>query len=149
MLRILGGVAIAGVLVATQLMATAQPDQPSAAGAMKKVMPADIIKAGPGKGILVKTDDPALGRKLVEIARGAPPESYRVQGYETVQYGSLPMSQLQATKVAARSGIVIVVVGPHYYVILIYGSRAKAFQDRTLTALAAADRSLYTLDAAR
>jgi hypothetical protein len=148
MLRILGGAALAGVLVATQLTATAQ----QTAQATRDAPTPAALMANPGaaaKGILVETKNTALGRKLVEISKGAPAESYRIRGYETVQYGSLPLAELQRTKEAARSGIIIIVVGPSYYIILIYGARAAAYQQRTLEALAAADKGSYKLDIAK
>lgn len=146
MLRILSGAALAAVLVATQLAATAQQPAP-----VEKVTPGDLM-ARPGaaaKGILVQTKDVALGRKLVELSKGAPAESYRIQGSETVKYGSLPLGELTRTKEAARSKIVIIVVGPGYYVVIIYGARASAYQQRTLAALAKADRGSYQLDVAK
>jgi hypothetical protein len=147
MLRPLSMLAAAGLLAVTLLPAQAQ--QTPAPGAMRPAMtPAAMMtKAGP-KGILVETKDPVLAKRLVAITHGAPADSYRVEGFETVQYGSLPMGELEKTKELAASKIIIV-VGPKWRIIIVLGARAAAYQQKVLEALSAADKSSYTLDQAK
>ena len=138
MVRFLSSAAVAAILATTQLPATAQP---AAGGAMRqsRVVP---------KGVLIETKDEALAKRLLSIARGAPGTSYRIEGYQTVQYGSLPLADLEKTKESANSRIIIV-VGPRWRIILTFGARAAAYQQRVLQALAAVDKSTYQLDVAK
>lgn len=148
MLRFLSSVMIAGMLATTQLPALAQPAATPAA-MMRQATPGEMM-ANPGaaaKGILIETKDEALARRVLSIVKGAPAQSYRAEGYQTVQYGSLPLADLQKTKEMARS--IIIVVGPRWRIIIVLGARAAAYQQKVLTALAAVDKSTYTLDVAK
>lgn len=107
-----------------------------------------MMNATATKGVLVNTNDEALAKRLIALTKGAPATSYRVQGVETVQYGSLPLDELAQTKARADKKVVIV-VGPRWIIILTFGEAARAYQQRVLQALSAADKTTYTLGLAK
>jgi hypothetical protein len=148
MVRVTSALAIAGLLAVTLLPAQAQQPTPTPAGAMRQASPAAMMAKPGDKGILVETKDPELARRLVAITRGAPADSYRVQGWDSVQHGSLALGDLEKTKEMAASRIIII-VDHHWHIIIVLGARAAAYQQKVLEALSAADKSSYTLDRAK